>query len=49
MAFFVVMVSAPQYIQPLWDAAFALCGFFGIGPHAVGEGYNQFRFWQPAL
>jgi Zn-dependent protease len=49
MAFFVIMMGAPQFIQPLWDAAFMLCSLFGIGPYIVHEGFALFRFWEPVF
>lgn len=48
MAFLVVMIAAPQYLAPLWSAAFGLCALLGINPQAVGEGLGLFRFWAPS-
>ena len=46
LAFFVLIVSAPQILQPIWQAAAALCSFAGIGSDAIGQGETLFRFWE---
>jgi Zn-dependent protease len=43
--FLAVMVGAPHLLQPLWDAALALCEWFGIQPNAIRSGFDLFRFW----
>lgn len=46
IAFLVVMVTAPQFLQPLWDAAFRLCEIFSIDTRAIARGIGLFRFWE---
>jgi|CXWL01.1.fsa_nt_gi Zn-dependent protease len=47
MAFLAVMILAPQFLAPLWDAALGLCQYLGIKPGLVAEGFGLFRFWAP--
>lgn len=46
MAFVVIIFSAPQYLDWLWDTAYAVCSFFGINENAVRQGFHMFRFWE---
>jgi Zn-dependent protease len=45
LLFLVVIVSAPQLLQPVWQAAASLCNFVGISSYAIGSGLDLFRFW----
>lgn len=46
VVFLIVMIAAPQLLQPLWDAALALCQLLWIDPSAIGSGLDMFRFWE---
>jgi Zn-dependent protease len=45
-AFLLVMIAAPQFLQPLWQAALGLCGALGIDRGSIAAGLDQFRFWE---
>lgn len=45
IAFFVVMVSMPQLLDPLWQAALSLCDVLGVQRFAIADGFGLFRFW----
>lgn len=45
--FLAAMIFAPQFLDPVWDAAVQLSRWFGIAPFDIGTGYNLFRFWAP--
>jgi Zn-dependent protease len=46
MIFLVVMVAAPQFLQPLWSAALWLCRELGIDVQPIRAGLDLFRFWE---
>jgi Zn-dependent protease len=45
LAFFVVILSAPQVLQPVWQAAEGLCNLLGIDTGDIADGVHLFRFW----
>ena len=47
MVFLAVMILAPQFLAPLWDAALGLCQYLGIKSDLIAEGFGLFRFWAP--
>ncbi len=46
LAFFAVIIAAPQLLTPLWNAALDLCDAVGIRGPSIGAGYQLFRFWE---
>ncbi|MBI3438964.1 MAG: site-2 protease family protein [Proteobacteria bacterium] len=45
MAFFVVVISAPQVLQPIWEVALTLCNYVGIDRGDIADGSALFQFW----
>lgn len=45
MAFFVVVISAPQILRPVWEVALTLCAFVGIDRGDIADGSALFQFW----
>ena len=45
LAFFVVIISAPQVLRPVWQVAETLCNFVGVSSADIGSGANLFQFW----
>lgn len=48
LAFFVVVISAPQVLAPIWEVALRLCDFVGIDRGDIANGGVLFQFWEPA-
>src|SRR5262249_30704055 len=45
LAFFVVVISAPQILSPIWEVALTLCGYAGIDRGDIANGSVLFQFW----
>jgi len=45
LAFFVVVISAPQVLAPVWEAALSICNFVGIDRGDIANGAVLFQFW----
>jgi len=43
--FLLVMLGAPQLLDPVWRVAVRLCGLFGLGQDAIETGAGLFAFW----
>jgi len=45
LAFFVVVISAPQVLTPVWEVALSVCDFLGIDRGDIANGGGLFQFW----
>lgn len=45
LAFFVVVISAPQVLAPVWEVALNICNFVGIDRADIANGGVLFQFW----
>ena len=46
LAFFVVVISMPQVLRPVWDVALTLCSYAGIDRGDIANGAALFQFWE---